>query len=58
MIDFTQCKRVIGKAYNGANGKKIAIEYEGQQYMLKFPPSAIKQNGRKISYKKEKQTQR
>lgn len=40
MIDFTQCKRVIGKAYNGANGKKIAIEYEGQQYMLKFPPSA------------------
>ena len=25
MIDFTQCKRVMAKAYNGANGKKIAI---------------------------------
>jgi len=39
-IDFTECKRIIGKAYNGANGKKIAIEYDGEQYMLKFPPSA------------------
>lgn len=39
-IDFTNCKRVMTKAYNGANGKKIAIEYEGEQYMLKFPPSA------------------
>lgn len=37
--DFTSCSRVKGKAYNGANGKKIAIEYEGNQYMLKFPPS-------------------
>lgn len=40
MVDFTQCKRIFGKAYNGANGKKIAIEYNGDQYMLKFPPSA------------------
>lgn len=39
MIDFTECKRVFGKAYNGANGKKIAVEYDGNQYMLKFPPS-------------------
>ncbi|NLG02711.1 MAG: hypothetical protein GX567_02555 [Clostridia bacterium] len=39
-IDFTKCKRVMGKAYNGANGKKIAIEYQGNQYMLKFPPSS------------------
>ena len=23
LIDFTNCKRVYGKAYNGANGKKI-----------------------------------
>lgn len=38
-IDFTECRRVAGKAYNGANGKKIAVEYEGKQYMLKFPPS-------------------
>lgn len=38
-IDFTSCRRLLGKAYNGANGKKIAVEYEGGQYMLKFPPS-------------------
>lgn len=38
-VDFTDCERVIGKAYNGANGKKIAVIYEGHQYMLKFPPS-------------------
>lgn len=42
MIDFTECKRIFGKAYNGANGKKIAVEYAGEQYMLKFPPSAMK----------------
>ena len=41
-IDFTNCKRVLGKAYNGANGKKIAIEYNGEEYMLKFPPYATK----------------
>lgn len=39
MIDFTKCRRVIGRAYNGANGKKIAVEYDGEVYMLKFPPS-------------------
>lgn len=39
MIDFTNCARLPFKAYNGANGKKIAIEYKGEQYMLKFPPS-------------------
>ena len=41
-IDFTGCRRIFGKAYNGANGKKIAVEYNGEQYMLKFPPSAEK----------------
>lgn len=39
MPDFTNCKRLPGSAYNGANGKKIAIEYQGERYMLKFPPS-------------------
>ena len=34
--DFTNCKRVPGRAYNGANGKKIAIEYQGERYMLKY----------------------
>ncbi len=38
-IDFTNCRVVLGKAYNGANGKKIAVEYNGTLYMLKFPPS-------------------
>lgn len=39
MPDFTNCRRLLGSAYNGANGKKIAIEYQGERYMLKFPPS-------------------
>ncbi len=38
-LDFTGCSKILGRAYNGANGKKIAIEYDGNQYMLKFPPS-------------------
>lgn len=32
-IDFSNSERVMEKAYNGANGKKIAIMYEGKQYM-------------------------
>ena len=39
LIDFTNCKRVYGKAYNGANGKKIAVIYDGNRYTVKFPPS-------------------
>lgn len=39
MIDFTDCPRLFDRAYNGANGKKIAVEYEGRPYMLKFSPS-------------------
>lgn len=39
LIDFTNCKRFYGKAYNGANGKKIAVIYKNERYMLKFPPS-------------------
>lgn len=38
-IDFTNCKKILGRVYNGANGKKIAVEYNGREYMLKFPPS-------------------
>ena len=26
-IDFTSCERLPGRAYNGANGKKIAARY-------------------------------
>ena len=39
LIDFTNSMRVYGKAYNGANGKKIAVIYDGTRYMIKFPPS-------------------
>ncbi len=48
-IDFTNCRRLLGKAYNGANGKKIAVEYEGRPYMLKFPPSGA-QKPTELSY--------
>lgn len=39
MIDFTNCTHLIHKLYSGANGKKVAVQYEGRIYMLKFPPS-------------------
>ncbi len=38
MIDFTTCPVNKFKGYGGANGNKINIMYEGQSYMLKFPP--------------------
>jgi predicted heme/steroid binding protein len=40
MIDFTNCRIIPGRAYNGANGSKIAVSYNGEVYMIKFPPSA------------------
>lgn len=49
MIDFTNCPKIIGRAYNGANGKKIAVEYNGKPYMLKFPPSG-KNKPTELSY--------
>ncbi len=39
MIDFTNCRIIPGRVYNGANGSKIAVEYNDVAYMLKFPPS-------------------
>ncbi|MBP3209835.1 MAG: HipA domain-containing protein [Oscillospiraceae bacterium] len=39
MTDFSNCRIVRGRAYNGANGNKIAVNYNGIVYMLKFPPS-------------------
>lgn len=41
MIDFTNSMKK-NKAYAGANGGKIAIVYNGEQYMLKFPPYPTK----------------
>lgn len=37
MIDFASAK-VKNKAYAGANGSKISVIYNNEQYMLKFPP--------------------
>ena len=37
MIDFTNLPK-RNKAYGGANGNKLSVLYQGEQYMLKFPP--------------------
>lgn len=39
MINFSECDR-RRKGYSGANGDKIAVIYNNELYMLKFPPSA------------------
>lgn len=36
-IDFSHCPRVLTKAYNGANGKKIAVIFQDEAWILKFP---------------------
>lgn len=41
MIDFTGLPKK-NKFYAGANGSKISVVYEGEQYMLKFPPHPSK----------------
>ncbi|MBQ9991445.1 MAG: HipA domain-containing protein [Lachnospiraceae bacterium] len=48
MIDFTACEINKFKAYGGANGNKIHINYQGNGYMLKFPP--IPGKNKKMSY--------
>lgn len=48
-IDFTNCPRVHGRAYNGANGKKIAVLYRGEHWILKFP-SNVKSRPNDQSY--------
>ena len=47
MIDFTNAVQK-NKTYAGANGSKISVLYNGEQYMLKFPPFPTINNG--ISY--------
>ena len=37
-VNFTQCQRNL-RTYNGANGSKIGIIYNQENYMLKFPIS-------------------
>ncbi len=41
IVDFTNLPK-RNKMYAGANGSKISVIYEGQQYMLKFPPPPTK----------------
>lgn len=38
MIDFTDYPINIFKTYGGANGSKIAVKIDDEQYMLKFSP--------------------
>ena len=47
MIDFTDLP-LRRKTYAGANGSKISVIYNGEQYMLKFPPYAAK--NKEMSY--------
>ncbi len=37
-IDFSNAEINRLRMYGGANGSKIGIVYEGERYMLKFPP--------------------
>ena len=47
MIDFTSFPK-RNKGYAGANGNKISILYNGEIYMLKFPPQPTK--NKEMSY--------
>lgn len=47
MIDFTNMPKK-NKSYAGANGSKISVIYNEEQYMLKFPSQAAK--NREMSY--------
>ena len=47
MIDFSSLQKK-NKAYAGANGNKISVMYQDEQYMLKFPPPPTK--NKDISY--------
>lgn len=40
-IDFSNCK-LNARIYGGANGSKIGIIYNSENYMLKFPPKPTK----------------
>ncbi len=46
MIDFTKCRINNLKYYGGNNGGKLCINYQNEDYMLKFP--STKEN--KLSY--------
>ena len=41
-IDFTNCKHFTDRTHNCADENKIAVEYEGERYILKSPPAGGK----------------
>lgn len=47
MVDFTSCP-TRKKAYGGANGNKICIIHNNENYMLKLPPKSTKKT--ELSY--------
>ena len=47
LIDFSNCEKTK-KNYEGANGSKICIKYDGELYMLKFPPASTR--NKELSY--------
>lgn len=47
LIDFSNCEKTK-KNYEGANGSKICIKYNGELYMLKFPPASTR--NKELSY--------
>ena len=49
-IDFTSCVK-RHKKYEGSNGNKISVIYDGELYMLKFPP--VSKRNKAISYKND-----
>lgn len=36
MTDFTNCRIIPGRAHDGANGSKSAVDYNGEIYMLRY----------------------
>ena len=50
MPDFTNCERIPRRAYGGANGSKLAIRYNGEVYMLKFPTNSRDNKQTDLSY--------
>ncbi|WP_127167237.1 HipA domain-containing protein [Veillonella sp. CHU732] len=48
MRDFTGCRINTFKTYGGANGNKLGIYIDEEQYLLKFPP--VSKNRDELSY--------
>ncbi len=49
LVDFNTAKR-LNRFYGGAAGRKIAVEYQGVPWMLKYPESTAGMRGNLASY--------